>query len=146
MSAKQSASSCPAKIWALLLTQSTETSEANWAIALCCIDNSDWTWWNIVKGVTGALRTETSDSKRVPAMKNDQGPIYLGEVACLDVIKLRSVIPLELGERANWWTSREFVFEIWDILYDNGILNSAEHNFGSRQLVTGFGRKARASS
>jgi hypothetical protein len=96
-------------------------------------------WWNIVKGVAGALRTETNDSTTVPAMANDQGPICLGEMTCLDMVKLRSVIPLEMGKRPNWWTSREFVFEIWDILYDNGILNPAEHNFGSRQLVTTFG-------
>jgi hypothetical protein len=32
------------------------------------------------------------------------------------------------------------VFEIWDILYDNFVFNSAEHNFGARQLITAFGK------
>jgi hypothetical protein len=60
MSAKQSPSICPTKIWALLVPQGTETSVANWAIALSSIDSGDWTWWNIVKAIAGAPRTETN--------------------------------------------------------------------------------------
>ncbi|KAF5132978.1 hypothetical protein E5D57_003600 [Metarhizium anisopliae] len=126
------------KVWALILPHINEASEENWAIGISDIDDRNWTWWEMVKNNNGGFESRSNSSTAAPTTANNQKPVYLGEIARLDAVEMGSTIPWELRERPKSWTSREFVSEIWDTLYQDGALNLAEHDFGKQQLAAVF--------
>lgn len=128
------------RVWALMLPNIGKTHGENWAIGISDLDGRNWTWWEMVSSESGGFESRETHSTTAPTTVDNNGPIYLGKIARLDAVQIGSTVVWEVGQRPEWWTCREFVFEIWNTLYEDDVVNKAEHDFGLRQLVNAFSR------
>ena len=121
-------------VWALIMPPSDVSPEENWAIATSDEKGFDWFWWELVKLDTGGFASQRNVSDEASQRASQ---IYLGEISRLDAIEMGQNMPLEVANRPESWTSRKFVFAIWCTLYQDGVLNKHEYEFGTQELLTG---------
>lgn len=110
-----------------------DNTEGNWAIATSDESGQCWLWWELVELVSGGFDCRCNESNGAPA---NAKKIFLGNILCLDALELGQTITKEVEYRADSWTSREFVWEMWDTLYQDEVLSEVQRGNGVQRLRT----------